>query len=529
MRGLSDATSADEAARRLLTTLSAEVEAALDERLGQATGAIRRAMVSLSGPHGSEGVILRGGGAGEGWGGDVVSPQSSRTAVAALRAQGAAVCLDIPGRRLYRADGSFDRLSPQQVRAGTVSRMERAEVTHLLALPLRAPGRPSLGVVSLELRCPDLTVDTPWLVGHVGTELQLQVDLFGLFIALLPRALPELSMDGLHIGGALRSVLEHGHLLLTRGEAVLLLGPPGAGKAWLARQLHERGPWGGPFERLEGASVSSSQLGRALQQGGTTLIHACEGLSRDLQAQLYRALADEPLLPTRIVLSSRLPKVQIASPRALGSGLLELLADNVLSVPALAQRREEIPLRVADFLAERASETGDPALPVTEEAMDALVRAPWRENLGELRSVVRLLCRVVELRWRRTQGEAPREVQLRDVLDALEEPRAGTHAGLLDQLRPGCRALAQRAVEPDAALTLDDLSGLGGLVLAEALDREPDPWRLACSLGYRGPRRGGNYLKPMRAMAERARSLCETLGEPFPESLALLEVRARKA
>lgn len=521
MRDLGETRSADEVARSLLPAIRGQVEERLAALPGASPQPVRRAYLTLLGPQGSEGLIsdpsLTGGEPGAG-------QRSSRIALEAVRERRIAVCLDIPGRRLFRGDGGVQRLNPEQVRGGTVTRLDRLAITHLLAMPLRAPGRRLLGVLSLELSCPDLIEETAGLVSFAADRLQVQVDLATLHMALLPRELPRVDLDGLRLGGAMRGLLEQGHAHLTRREPVLLLGERGVGKRWLARQMHLRGGWGGPLDLLEGTDVSEMELDAALRAGGLVVIHGLESLQHPLQRLLASRLRTEGEGAPRVVCTSTFQRFRLASSRKVVPELWALLADEALSVPTLQQRNDEIPYLVQDFLAERATETGDPDPVLADGVLDLLQRGPWPDNLAGLRAFVRGLWARAELRWSRgglAGGE--REITLSDVHDLRAATEPPLSRAVLRQLQPGCKALAARMQEPGAGLNLDMLQGLTGLVLAEALEQDPDPWRLATRLGYKGRRRGGNYLKPMRVAADWLRALCEALGEPVPPALRAIE------
>jgi DNA-binding NtrC family response regulator len=59
-----------------------------------------------------------------------------------------------------------------------------------------------------------------------------------------------------------------------------------------------------------------------------------------------------------------------------------------IEIPPLRQRAEDIPLLVKHFTAEICKELGVGDLVVDINAIDVLVRQPWRENIRELKAVV---------------------------------------------------------------------------------------------------------------------------------------------
>jgi two-component system nitrogen regulation response regulator NtrX len=63
----------------------------------------------------------------------------------------------------------------------------------------------------------------------------------------------------------------------------------------------------------------------------------------------------------------------------------------LIQVPALKDRKEDIPLLVDKFLEDIAQESGDAKKRIAMEAMDKLQEFPWTGNIRELRNVVERL------------------------------------------------------------------------------------------------------------------------------------------
>jgi len=59
-----------------------------------------------------------------------------------------------------------------------------------------------------------------------------------------------------------------------------------------------------------------------------------------------------------------------------------------LHLPALAERREDIPLLANHFLQKTAARYGKPVTAFAPEAMEALVTAPWPGNVRQLQNAV---------------------------------------------------------------------------------------------------------------------------------------------
>jgi len=63
----------------------------------------------------------------------------------------------------------------------------------------------------------------------------------------------------------------------------------------------------------------------------------------------------------------------------------------VLKVPALDDRKDDIPLLVEHFSQQLSAENGKPVRPFDPEAMKLLQERPWPGNIRELRNVVERL------------------------------------------------------------------------------------------------------------------------------------------
>ncbi len=182
---------------------------------------------------------------------------------------------------------------------------------------------------------------------------------------------------------------------------LLLAGPVGAGKATLARAIHEAGPRRKkPFVTLACDSLSDADLdkqltgGEALRaaDGGTLFIDKVDRLGAVAQARLLALVhvgttlfgrGKGGLPDLRVIAATAAPLEKLAREGVFRSDLYYALAVSTLKVPALAERNEDIPLLVAHFVDRHG---GDRRL--SPEAQSVLLEASWPGNVGQLRSVV---------------------------------------------------------------------------------------------------------------------------------------------
>jgi formate hydrogenlyase transcriptional activator len=219
---------------------------------------------------------------------------------------------------------------------------------------------------------------------------------------------------------ALKYVLFRLDQVAATDATVLLLGETGTGKSLIARALHARGPrrerplitvncaalpanlveselFG--HERGAFTGAVSRRPGRfELADGGALFLDEIGDLPLELQAKLLRVLQDGEF---ERVGGSRTLQVKV---RIIASTNRELRADvqqgrfrqdlyyrlNVfpISLPALRQRSEDIPLLVRHLVARFSREMGRPIETVPTRIMSALQAYQWPGNVRELENVI---------------------------------------------------------------------------------------------------------------------------------------------
>jgi DNA-binding NtrC family response regulator len=136
---------------------------------------------------------------------------------------------------------------------------------------------------------------------------------------------------------------------------VLLVGAPGTGKRFLARLMHEFGPLSSrPFVVLSGADsgMDAAKLRRIVEEAtnATLFVDAIECLSVQLQDLLYQcAFVDQNSAPARVMAcSERMLDADVVSGH-FRSELFDPFAANVIGVPSLQDRSDDLPELIQHF------------------------------------------------------------------------------------------------------------------------------------------------------------------------------------
>jgi two-component system nitrogen regulation response regulator NtrX len=232
------------------------------------------------------------------------------------------------------------------------------------------------------------------------------------------RAGPETELTGDSSAiSALRAAVEK---VAPTGSRVLISGPAGVGKEVVARMIHARSRRAsGPFvalncailnparfeEELFGVEAGTDALTHprragVLEQahGGTLVLDEVSDMPLETQGKIVRALQDQTFeriggsqrvkVDVRVLSTSNKDlQAEIAAGR-FREDLFYRLAVVPLRVPALKERREDIPVLARYFL-HRSSETGSmPSRELSTDAVTALQAYDWPGNVRQLRNLV---------------------------------------------------------------------------------------------------------------------------------------------
>jgi DNA-binding NtrC family response regulator len=204
---------------------------------------------------------------------------------------------------------------------------------------------------------------------------------------------------------------------------VLITGPNGSGKELVARAVHEKSAHSdGPFVEVNCAAIPGElieselfghekgsftsaikqRLGKFEQaEGGTLFLDEIGDMSLAAQAKVLRALQENKItrvggekdinVSVRVIAATNKNlKTEIAEGR-FREDLYHRLGVILIPVPALSDRKEDVPLLVEKFLQDISLEYGSKKKSVDVKALKLMEAHPWSGNIRELRNVVERL------------------------------------------------------------------------------------------------------------------------------------------
>jgi two-component system response regulator GlrR len=244
---------------------------------------------------------------------------------------------------------------------------------------------------------------------------------------------------------AMESLLAQARRAAASDVAVCIVGPAGAGKETLARAIHRASPRAaGPFVVVRCSAATEDEIRRVMlgspgadgtqagfapaAAGGTLYLDGASELSPALQAGLQQALEERAPGPAgaRLISGTRERLEERVAAGAFREDLFFRLGVIRLVVPALADRREDIPLLVGHALARLAARYKKARPAIADDALELLVAAPWPGNVRQLLAIVEQLVAtapggaITRAMVEQALGEAPRFVTLDEARRAFE-------------------------------------------------------------------------------------------------------------
>ena len=218
----------------------------------------------------------------------------------------------------------------------------------------------------------------------------------------------------------MQDVIRTAQVVAQSKSTVLITGETGTGKEMVARAIHYHSAQremplikvncaaipetlleSELFGHVRGAftGATTGKRGKfALADGGTIFLDEIGTMSPALQGKLLRVLQEREFEPLG---SERTQKVDVRVIAATNRDLHQMVADgrfqedlyyrlNVIPIhiPALRERREDIPVLVEHFIAKHAQRAGKRIDGIASGVMEALQASDWPGNVRELENII---------------------------------------------------------------------------------------------------------------------------------------------
>ena len=201
---------------------------------------------------------------------------------------------------------------------------------------------------------------------------------------------------------------------------IMILGPSGSGKELVARMVHKKSSRAsGPFVALNAATITPDRMEIALfgteglpgqprkvgaleeAHRGVLYLDEVGEMPRETQNKILRVLVDQQFervgggkrvkVDVRIISSTAHHLESLIAEGQFREDLYHRLAVVPVRIPALAERREDIPELVRHFVDQISKATGLPKRTIGPDAMAVLQAHDWPGNLRQLRNNVERL------------------------------------------------------------------------------------------------------------------------------------------
>ncbi len=205
-------------------------------------------------------------------------------------------------------------------------------------------------------------------------------------------------------------------------RTILLQGPSGSGKTLIAKALHATKDKAAPFVSVNCASLPENLLEAELfgaekgaytgadkrrtglvelANGGTLFLDEIGELPLTLQAKLltflethrFRAVGGQKEIDAdlRVIAASNRDLQTEAQAGTFREDLFYRLNVMPLTIPSLAERKDDIPVLTSNFVTELAAQEGCKPIRLTPETLTKLCNYEWPGNIRELRNTIERL------------------------------------------------------------------------------------------------------------------------------------------
>ena len=219
----------------------------------------------------------------------------------------------------------------------------------------------------------------------------------------------------------MKEILNQAKMVAATDARVLINGESGTGKELLAQAIHNASPRADkPFFAINCSAMAENLLDSELfghekgaftgatrshkglfqsAEGGSLLLDEIGDMPMRLQVKLLRVLQENQVRPVgstdaidvdvRVISATHHDLQELMSAGKFREDLYYRLNVVNIKIPTLNERREDIPLLVANFLTRIAKEGEQDRKVYAPEAVEMLVMAEWPGNVRQLYNVVR--------------------------------------------------------------------------------------------------------------------------------------------
>ncbi len=218
----------------------------------------------------------------------------------------------------------------------------------------------------------------------------------------------------------IREILQLVHQVAPSNATVLIMGESGTGKELIAEAIHRHSRRsGGPLIKFSCASLAESIIESELfghERGaftgavtqkkglfevanrGTIFLDEVGDMTPHTQARLLRVLQEGEFqrvggtvtikVDVRVIAATNSDLFSLVTEKRFRQDLYYRLNVVPIEIPALRERREDIPLLVEHFLDKYTRENHRPAMSISPKAMELLMRYDWPGNVRELENCI---------------------------------------------------------------------------------------------------------------------------------------------
>ncbi|MDH4126603.1 MAG: sigma 54-interacting transcriptional regulator [Gammaproteobacteria bacterium] len=219
----------------------------------------------------------------------------------------------------------------------------------------------------------------------------------------------------------MREILQQARMVAATDARVLITGESGTGKELLAQAIHKASQrHDKPFVAINCSAMAENLLESELfghekgaftgatrshdglfksAEGGTLMLDEIGDMPLRLQVKLLRVLQENQVRPVggtqaidvdvRVISATHRDLQELMRAGHFREDLYYRLNVVHIRLPTLDERREDIPLLVANFLQSIAKEAGQERKVYAPEAVEMLVTAEWPGNIRQLYNIVR--------------------------------------------------------------------------------------------------------------------------------------------